>query len=180
MITRSHTKGDAPSVAVYSDCERYRYSLTRIWDANAPRVAFAMLNPSTATEQANDPTIERCEQRARRLGFGGFCAVNIFALRATDPRDMRAADDPEGPDNMQALETAAAWADMLIAAWGVHGAHRNQGPDIAAKLRASGHQLNHLGLTKAGHPRHPLYLSYSIQPQIWLADDHPTPAVNDR
>ena len=98
MITRSHTKGDAPSTAVYSDCERYRYSLTRVWDADASRVVFVMLNPSTATEIQNDPTIERCEQRARRLGFGGFRAVNIFALRATDPRDMRAADDPEGPD----------------------------------------------------------------------------------
>ena len=167
MITRTHTKGDAPSVAVYADCERFRYSLTRIWDSTARRVTFVMLNPSTATEQANDPTIERCEQRARRLGFGSFCAVNIFALRATDPRDMRAADDPEGPDNAQALETAAHWADVIIAAWGVHGSHRNQGPQIAARLSGSGHQLHHLGLTKAGHPRHPLYLPYSAQPQLW-------------
>lgn len=167
MITRTHIKGDAPSTAVYSDCERYRYSLTRIWDVAAPRVAFVMLNPSTATEQANDPTIERCEQRARRLGFGGFCAVNIFALRATDPRDMRAAADPEGPDNAQALETAARWADVVIAAWGVHGAHRNQGPTAAARLRDGGLKLHHLGLTKAGHPRHSLYLPYSAQPQLW-------------
>lgn len=167
MITRSHTKGDAPSVAVYSDCERYRYSLTRIWDAQAPRVAFIMLNPSTATEVQNDPTIERCEQRARRLGFGGFRAANIFALRATDPRDMRAADDPNGPDNPQTLDDAARWADTLIAAWGVHGEHRGQGPATAQQLWAKGHTLYHLGLTKAGHPRHPLYLSYQVQPRIW-------------
>lgn len=167
MITRSHIKGDAPSTAVYSDCEQYRYSLTRIWDDTGPRVTFIMLNPSTATEVQNDPTIHRCEQRARALGFGGFCAVNIFALRATDPRDMRAAADPEGPDNGQALLQAAAWADRIIAAWGVHGAHRDQGPATAAQLRAQGHQLYHLGLTRAGHPRHPLYLPYSAVPKIW-------------
>ena len=170
MITRSHIKGDAPSTAVYSDCERYRYSLTRIWDAGAGRVAFVMLNPSTATEVQNDPTIHRCERRARTLGFGGFRAVNIFALRATDPRDMRAADDPEGPQNMAALDDAAHWADMVVAAWGVHGAHRNQGATVAARLRAAGHVMHHLGLTKAGHPRHPLYLPYSAQPLVWQQD----------
>jgi hypothetical protein len=167
VITRSHTKGDAPSTAVYSDCEAYRYSLTRIWDAQARRVAFVMLNPSTATEVQNDPTIHRCEQRARALGFGGFCAVNIFALRATDPRDMKATQDPEGPDNAAALDAAAHWADMVIAAWGVHGAHQNKGPFTAAALHGAGHRLHHLGLTKAGHPRHPLYLGYAVQPQIW-------------
>ncbi|WP_299027405.1 DUF1643 domain-containing protein [uncultured Sulfitobacter sp.] len=167
MITRSHIKGDAPSIAVYSDCERFRYSLRRVWDADAPRVTFVMLNPSTATEVQNDPTIERCEQRARRLEFGGFCAVNIFALRATDPRDMRAAADPEGPDNAAALRESAQWADTVIAAWGVHGEHRNQGPQTAAQLRAEGYALHHLGLTKAGHPRHPLYLPYSAQPVLW-------------
>lgn len=171
MITRSHIKGDAPSTAVYSDCERYRYSLTRIWDVAGPRVTFIMLNPSTATEVQNDPTIHRCEQRARTLGFGGFCAVNIFALRATDPRDMRAAADPEGPDNARALDEAAKWADTVIAAWGVHAEHRNQGPVVAQRLRTQGNTLHHLGLTKAGHPRHPLYLPYSATPQVWTNND---------
>ena len=79
MITRSHIKDDAPSVAVYSDCERYRYALTRVWDPLGPRLSFVMLNPSTATEVQNDPTVERCERRARALGFGGFRVTNIFA-----------------------------------------------------------------------------------------------------
>ena len=97
MITRTHTKGDAPSTAIYSDCERYRYSLTRIWNADGKRVMFVMLNPSTATEVQNDPTVERCERRARALGFGALRVTNIFAWRDTDPRKMRAADDPIGP-----------------------------------------------------------------------------------
>lgn len=167
MITRSHILGDAPSTAVYSPCEHYRYSLTRVWDARGPRIAFVMLNPSTATEAQNDPTIGRCEQRARRLGYGGFRAVNIFALRATDPRVMRAHAAPEGAGNTAALREAAHWADTLVAAWGVHGAHRDQGPLTAARLHAKGHIMHHLGLTKAGHPRHPLYLSYDVAPEIW-------------
>ncbi|MEQ6249798.1 DUF1643 domain-containing protein [Sulfitobacter sp. HNIBRBA3233] len=169
MITRTHTKGDAPSTAVYSPCEAYRYSLTRVWDPARDRVLFVMLNPSTATEVANDPTIERCEQRARRLGFGGFCAANIFALRATDPREMKAHPEPEGTGNTAALLEAASWADTIIAAWGVHGAHRDQGARVADRLRAAGHLLHHLGLTKHGHPRHPLYLPYSAAPQPWPA-----------
>merc|ERR1711969_489282 len=101
MITRSHTKGDAPSVAVYSDCERYRYSLTRVWNPAGDKALFVMLNPSTATEVQNDPTVERCERRARTLGFGAFRVTNIFAYRATDPKVMRAQDAPTGPENDQ-------------------------------------------------------------------------------
>lgn len=167
MITRSHTTDTATSTAVYSDCEAYRYSLTRVWDAAAPKVAFVMLNPSTADERRNDPTVERCERRARLLGYGAFRVVNIFAIRATDPRDMKRATDPEGPDNTAALTDAAAWADHLIAAWGVHGAHLGQGPLIAEFLAGSGAPVYHLGLSKDGHPRHPLYLSYGCDLQPW-------------
>lgn len=167
MITRTHTKGDAPSVAVYSPCERYRYSLSRTWNPAGPKVLFVMLNPSTATEVQNDPTVERCERRSRHLGFGGFRVTNIFAWRATDPRDMKAASDPIGPDNDQILLDGAKWADQVIAAWGVHGAHLQRGQAVAEQLQNSTTQLFHLGLSKAGHPKHPLYLPYSQQPQPW-------------
>ncbi|NUH65377.1 DUF1643 domain-containing protein [Sulfitobacter sp. S0837] len=170
LITRSHTKGDAPSTAVYSGCERYRYSLTRVWDSAAPRVMFVMLNPSTATEVQNDPTVERCERRARVLGFGGFRVTNIFAFRATDPRDMRAAADPIGPDNDSTLDEGADWADRIIAAWGVHGAHQDRGVAVAARLSQGRKPIYHLGLSKAGHPKHPLYLPYSQEPVPWQVE----------
>ncbi|KUP92833.1 DUF1643 domain-containing protein [Tritonibacter horizontis] len=170
MITRHHTKGDAPSAAVYSDCETYRYSLTRTWNPAGRKVMFVMLNPSKATEVQNDPTIERCERRARALGFGGFRATNIFAYRATDPRDMRAAEDPEGADNMAALLAGQTWADTVICAWGTHGAYRNQGATVAARLRSAGTDLFHLGLSKAGHPKHPLYIAYAQAPVLWRQD----------
>ncbi len=167
MITREFLKGDAQSSATYSDDERYRYQLTRIWAPGEGRVSFVMLNPSTATERQNDPTVERCERRARALGYGAFRVVNIFAWRATDPRDMRAAADPVGPDNDAAIVEAARWADRVICAWGTHGAHLGRGAAVEALLRETGRPLFHLGLSKAGHPKHPLYIAYAQEPQPW-------------
>lgn len=126
-----------------------------------------MLNPSKATEVDNDPTVERCERRARALGFGAFQVTNIFAFRETNPKLMRQADDPVGPDNDQILREGVAWADVVIAAWGTHGAHLGRGPEVAQLLRRLDAPLHHLGLSIAGHPKHPLYISYSRQPEVW-------------
>nr|WP_245398624.1 DUF1643 domain-containing protein [Oceaniglobus trochenteri] len=160
-------KGDAHSIATYSDCEHYRYDLTRVWDDTGRRIAFVMLNPSTATEVQNDPTVERCERRARALGYGGFRVTNIFAWRDTDPKKMRAAADPVGPANDAAIRDAALWADTVLCAWGTHGAHLNRGPAVETLLRATARPLFHLGLSKAGHPKHPLYIGYAEQPRPW-------------
>ena len=167
MITRHHRKGDADSTALYSPCCSYRYSLTRIWDANGPKALFVMLNPSTATEVQNDPTVERCERRARALGYGAFRVTNIFAFRATDPKVMRAQPDPVGPANDAALADGAFWADRIICAWGSHGVHLDRGRQVEALLRATAHPLWHLGLTQGGQPKHPLYIGYDRQPERW-------------
>ncbi len=168
MLTRTYQKGDAASQAVYSPCERYRYLLTRIWQPAGRKALFVMLNPSTATELQNDPTVERCERRARALGFGAFRVTNIFAFRATDPRVMRAEADPIGPGNDAAIADSAAWADTIVCAWGTHGAHLGRGAQVARLLRATNHDLHHLGLSKHGHPKHPLYIGYDRQPERWL------------
>ena len=167
MITKAHQKGDAASVAVYSDCEFYRYDLTRIWDASGQKALFVMLNPSTATEFQNDPTVERCVRRARALGFGAFRVTNIFAYRATDPKVMRRVTDPIGPGNDAAITNGAAWADRIICAWGSHGAHMDRGQAVEQLLRDIAKPLWHLGLTQAGQPKHPLYIGYDRQPEIW-------------
>lgn len=173
MIRRTYTKGDAESEAVYSDCERYRYLLTRVWSPGQ-RALFIMLNPSTATEVQNDPTVERCERRARALGFGAFRVTNIFAFRATDPRVMRAAPDPVGPGNDAAILQSLGWADAVVCAWGNHGLHLDRGARVEAMLRAAGAPLTHLGLTGQGQPRHPLYIGYDRQPEPWrAASDRP-------
>ena len=169
QVVRQHLKGDAASEAVYSPCEAYRYLLTRIWDAAGTRALFVMLNPSTATEAQNDPTVERCERRARALGFGGFRVVNIFAYRATDPKVMRAAADPVGPDNDAAiLASVQDWRpDRVVCAWGAHGLYLGRGAAVAGMLRGTGVPLWHLGLTAAGQPKHPLYIGYAQQPELW-------------
>ena len=167
MITRTHQKGDAASVAIYSNCERYRYALTRVWQ-DGPTVSFVMLNPSTATEIQNDPTVERCERRARTLGFGGFRVTNIFAWRDTDPQKMRAAANPIGPHNDAAIINAANWCDTLICGWGTHGAFLARGRAVETLLSATDKPLHHLGLSKAGHPKHPLYIPYVQQPILWV------------
>ncbi len=167
LVTRSHVKGDAASTAVYSPCLRYRYLLTRTWDAALPRVLFVMLNPSTATEVMNDPSVERCERRARALGYGAFRVCNIFAWRDTDPKRMRAAADPVGPGNDAALTESLAWADTVVCAWGTHGAHLGRGAAVEALLRAGPRPLHHLGRTRDGHPRHPLYIAYGAAPELW-------------
>ena len=166
MIIREFQKGDAHSVATYSDCEAYRYALTRVW-GDGRKVLFVMLNPSTATEMQNDPTVERCERRARALGFGAFRVCNIFAYRATDPRDMRAQNDPVGPLNDAAILEGVDWADEVVAAWGTHGEHLGRGPAVEDLLRGAGAKPKHLGLSKAGHPKHPLYIGYAVQPEAW-------------
>ena len=167
MITRIHNNDNKRSTAIYSDCENYRYSLTRTWDANIRKVLFIMLNPSTATEIQNDPTVERCERRARALGYGAFQVCNIFAYRATDPHIMRTQNDPNGPDNSGTILEAATWADDIVCAWGTHGAHMGRGVEVETLLREKSLSLTHLGLSKAGHPKHPLYISYSVHPEIW-------------
>jgi len=169
MIERRHRKGDADSVALYSACECYRYALTRVWEPAGQRVLFVMLNPSTATEVHNDPSVERCERRARTLGYGAFRVCNIFAWRATDPGAMRAQPDPVGPDNDAAIAAGCAWADAVVCAWGTHGAHLGRGAAVAGLIRAAGATPLHLGLSKAGHPRHPLYVPYAERPRPWPA-----------
>ena len=169
MITRTHIKDDAPSTATYSDCERYRYALTRTWDPASDRVLFVMLNPSKASEVQNDPTVERCERRARALGYGAFRVTNIFAWRETDPHKMRKAGDPIGPENDAAIRDGALWAHMIIAAWGTHGAHMGRGAVVEDLLHQTGKPLHHLGLSKHGHPKHPLYIAYRQQPLFWSA-----------
>ncbi len=167
-IWRTHDDGVKRSEALYSECEQYRYRLRRIW-GDGKTLCFVMLNPSTASELKNDPTVERCERRARSLGYAAFEVVNIFALRATDPKALYAHDDPIGPMNDACILEAAKAADRVLMAWGVHGKLNGRADEVRALL--SGIQAYHLGLTKAGEPRHPLYVSYAQN--LIRADRHP-------
>jgi hypothetical protein len=146
--------------AVFSPCYRYRYVLTREWERGEGNVNFIMLNPSTADASVDDPTIRRCIGFAQRWGYRTLTVTNLYGLRATDPRELRRADDPIGPCNGEELANQARLASLVVCAWGNHGLSR--GELVRRVLQATLSpfiRVSHLGLTHAGAPRHPLYLS---------------------
>lgn len=149
----------------------YRYSLSRQWDAGAPYRVYVMLNPSTADAYADDPTIRRCISFAQRDGFGGIMVLNLFAYRATDPRELGRALDPVGPENDDRLrrvfETQLQLGLPVVAAW---GAGAPAARVAAVKALVPGLQWHHLGLTKGGHPKHPLYLAGATAVEEWATE----------
>ena len=153
------------SEAEFSPCRQYRYRLWRVWGQpqQARRLCMVMLNPSTADEFKNDPTVERCCRRARMWGFDRLDVVNIFALRSTDPKGLYQCADPVGQANDAAILQAAQAADMTVAAWGNHGQLGGRGEAVMNLLQQAGVELHVLKLSKAGQPVHPLYQPYSAQ-----------------
>lgn len=149
------------STARFSPCRVYRYTLHRIWDESVRPAMFIGLNPSTADEVKNDPTVRRCINFARRWGFGGLIMTNIFALRSTDPNGLTRIKDPVGPRNDYWLKRSHAQAGIVIAAWGIWGQLEGRGDHVRDLLP----DLKCLGTTKAGNPRHPLYLRGDLKPQ---------------
>jgi len=150
--------------AIISDCGRYRYRLLRIWDATQPHALFVMLNPSTADETQDDPTIRRCVGYAKAWGYGGLAVVNLFALRSTDPRMLVGHPDPVGPLNLFHVGEAARMAGIVVCAWGAQRFARDQADRTLTALRYERPPLHCLRLTKDGHPSHPLYLPAALRP----------------
>lgn len=148
---------------ILSPCRTYRYSLWREWSGGEGYVMFIGLNPSTADETKDDPTIRRCVAFARDWGYSGLCMTNLFAYRATQPADMLRAEDPIGPANDFYLVTLAANASVVVAAWGNHGTHLRR--DAAVHKLING--MSCLATTKDGNPGHPLYLPKTLTPQPW-------------
>lgn len=153
--------------AIFSPNGMYRYKLWRTWDASTKPACFVMLNPSTADEVMNDPTVERCERRAWAMGYGGLIVVNIFAFRSTDPVYMKAALDPVGPENDRYIAESAKESGMVICAWGNHGRHKARSAAVQRLLSEAGVQPHALKLSATGEPWHPLYVAYAVQPKPW-------------
>lgn len=155
-----------------SSCGSFRYWLRRRW-ADAPRLLYVMLNPSTADASIDDATIRRCVTFAHAHHFGSIEVVNLFAYRATDPRELARNGWQVGPDNDEQIRIAARGADAICVAWGAVG---DRGPAservqvVAPLLRESGRPLRCLKLTGSGHPQHPLYLASATRLQDWSED----------
>lgn len=149
--------GDCDNGAIFSQSRTWRYVLWRKWNEDLPMVAFCGLNPSTADEENDDPTLRRCIGFAKSWGYGGLYMLNIFAFRATYPREMEAAADPIGPDNDRTIKEYQRRSDLTVACWGVFGAHLGRGDHVLKNILTAG-PVKCLGRTRHGQPRHPLYL----------------------
>jgi hypothetical protein len=152
--------------AVISECGQYRYGLSRTW-GHELILNIVMLNPSTADAEFDDPTIRRCIGFARRENYGGIQVSNLFAFRATNPSDMKSTSYPVGPSNDQVLRSALRYGRTfgapVLCAWGAHGSYWRRDEWFVQQAKEIGTDLVHLGLTKAGQPKHPLYVK-SDQP----------------
>jgi hypothetical protein len=151
--------------AIFSACRRFRYRLGRDLSVSGSGTClFILLNPSTADEETDDPTVRRCAGFAGRWGHARVEIVNLFAWRSVLPEIMRRASDPVGPDNDSAILAAAREAAMVVCGWGNHGAHLSRGRDVLRLLSAAGVTPHALRLTHSGQPQHPLYLPGSLKP----------------
>lgn len=167
---RDSPNGLMVHTALFSDCGRYRYTLERQWDPDTPAICWIMLNPSKANAEQNDPTIRRCIDFAWRWKAGGIIVVNLFALVATFPAELAKAEDAVGPVNDEAIRQAVM-GRRVICAWG--NVPRCPWLDsralaVAEILESTRTPLKCLGLTKAGQPSHPLYLSAAVKPRRFL------------
>lgn len=149
---------------------QYRYLLTRTLLFGHGACTFVMLNPSTADGLEDDPTIRRCLGFIQDWGFHQLRVVNLFAWRATYPKDMLKQLDPIGPDGDGWILRACEDADMIVCAWGAQSQRvvRARAEQVQTLLRDQGMQLHHLGMAGNGQPRHPLFLERATQPQEWL------------
>lgn len=157
----------------FSPDRKYRYMLWRhrpqmhFGDSGDGVAMWIGLNPSTADETKDDPTIRRCINFTHDWGFTHYCMTNLFAFRATDPRVMMAEPEPVGIDNDKWLLEMAPRANIIVCAWGNGGAHMGRDAAVAKLLQPFRDKLRCLKLTQAGAPWHPLYVSGNTQPMIY-------------
>ena len=145
--------------ANFSSCRKYRYSLSRIWDNQKKFVLFIGLNPSTADEEVDDPTIRRCTGYAQKWGYGGFIMVNLFAYRTTFPSNLKKVKYPVGRDNDKYIVKLSKKADITIAAWGNNGKLYSRDKQVLSFVP----NLMCLKINKSGQPAHPLYLKKGLK-----------------
>lgn len=148
--------GMPSSSATFSKCRQYRYVLRRKWSVGPPFILIG-LNPSTADETKDDPTIRRCISFAKREGCGSLIMLNLFAFRATDPLVMKAQKSPVGDINTETICDICR-DKCVVVAWGVHGSHMDQDRILMRELIDAHAIVKCFGTTKAGFPKHPLYL----------------------
>ena len=148
------------SNAIFSENKIHRYVLIREWDLNKPSLMIVSLNPSTADEKINDPTIRRCLGFAKRWGFGKLFVTNLFSLRATLPTDLFNSKNPIGNKNDYWLKKLSKNVNKVVLAYGNHGKFKERHDEIL-KIIDNPYCIKK---SKTGMPMHPLYLKYTKKP----------------
>ena len=143
--------------AIISNCKKFRYRLWRVWDETKPQVLFIMLNPSTADENNDDPTIRRCINFAKSWGYGGMYVGNLFAFRTVYPKELKEVGFPIGAENESHLIAMKELCDKVVCAWGNQFEAPSRITDIFDDLYC-------IELSKTGIPKHPLYLKKELKP----------------
>jgi len=146
--------------ARFSRCKSYRYSLSRAWDGGSGKALFIGLNPSSADQREDDPTIRRCVGFAEAWGCNSMEIVNLFAFCATKPEDLKRSATPIGRNNDRWIAAAIGEAALSIACWGNHGEFLGR----SAKIRDRYPKLLCLGVNVSGMPKHPLYIKATQTP----------------
>jgi hypothetical protein len=156
---------------VFSLDRAYRYVLRHRYadmTCETPkRIAWIGLNPSTADEVTLDQTLASVCRYSRKWGFSEVVMLNLFAFRATDPRDLKRATDPIGPDNDEHLLAEVGSVDRVIACWGDQGRFLGRDRQVAELLSVS---FECLLRNRTGAPHHPLYLKSRIRPKPFRLD----------
>ena len=154
-----------------SKCGVYRYVLHRQWNDGDKRVVFLMLNPSTADATEDDPTIRRCVGYGQDWGLDGLTVVNLFPLRATDPTELRAHQEPTEitKANLGYIESECYWnrPEYVVCAWGTNGGLYRRDKIVLRALTELGTNLTVLKRNEDGSPAHPLYLRKNLKPIAW-------------
>ncbi len=138
--------------AIFSDCKKYRFVLWRIWNKNKPYIMFIGLNPSTANENIDDPTIKRVTKLANRWGYGGIYMLNLFPFITPDPEKLNVYNNPFAK-NDQWISTIHAKCEKIIFAWGSFKEAKARERAIKSKFKGLALKIN-----IDGSPRHPLYV----------------------
>lgn len=147
---------DNNSGAEFSKCGKYRYKLWRIWDESLPKVMCIGLNPSTANSETNDPTIFHLTIALKKLGYGGFYMMNLFAWISSKPKYLLTCEDPLG-DNDGKLQEVETICNDVIVCWGNHNKKlQNRVNEILAFYP----NAKCFGVNKNKTPFHPLALMY--------------------
>ena len=141
--------------AKISNDRQERFSLSRIWDLNKPKILFIMLNPSYADDEFDDPTIRRLIFFSKKFKYGGFYVANLFTQITPYPKFLNIESSIQ-KNNLKVIKDLVLKSKTIVYAWGNLVNEPREFLSIVNNPLCFKKNLN-------GTPRHPLYLPTSSE-----------------